>query len=401
MVLEDRHFKGLIAKTPQRQRHSLSFGSAYPICSTVSAATLKSSGSVEKRRTQNLKNTPDCNSDTIRSKARALAQYAAAYREPSHVRSIFELVITAGALVSLWIAMWLSLDVGYWLTLILAVPAAGFLVRLFILQHDCGHGAFFRQRAANEWVGRALGIVTFTPFDVWRRAHALHHATTGNLDRRGIGDIETLTTGEYAARSPLGRLAYRIYRHPIVIFCVGPAYLFLLQHRLPLGMMHAGWRPWVSAMVTNAAIAAAAVLVMWLVGPSAFLLVHIPIVLLAASTGVWLFYVQHQFDRAYWARDGEWNLHEAALHGSSHYDLPAVLRWFTANIGLHHIHHLCSRIPSYRLPEVLRDRPELTQVSHLSLAQSLRSIRLALWDESEKRLISFREARECPAPGSV
>jgi omega-6 fatty acid desaturase (delta-12 desaturase) len=341
-----------------------------------------------------LKNTPKHNSDAIRSEARTLAQYAAAYREPSHVRSIFELVVTVGALVAFWIAMWLSLDVGYWLTLILAVPAAGFLVRLFILQHDCGHGSFFRRRAANEWVGRVLGILTFTPFDVWRRAHAMHHATTGNLDRRGIGDIGTLTTGEYAARSRLGRLGYRIYRHPAVMFGLGPAYLFLLQHRLPVGMMRVGWRPWISSMATNAAIVSAALLTMWLVGPTAFLLVHIPIMLLAASIGVWLFYVQHQFDGAYWERAEEWNLHEAALRGSTHYDLPAVLRWYTGNIGLHHIHHLCSRVPFYRLPHVLRDRPELAEVSRLSIGQSLRNVRLALWDENEKRLVSFREARQ-------
>ena len=340
-----------------------------------------------------MENTPTCHSDADGIDARALAQYAARYREPSHARSLFELGVTAGPLVALWIAMWLSLSVGYWLTLIIAVPAAGFLVRLFIIQHDCGHGAFFRWHAANEWVGRALGILTLTPFDVWRRAHALHHATAGNLDRRGMGDILTLTTKEYAARSRLSRLKYRIYRHPVVMFVVGPAYLFLLQHRLPLGMMRGGWRPWVSSMATNAAIVSGALATMWFVGPSAFLLVHVPIVLLAASIGVWLFYVQHQFDPAHWARDGEWNLHDAALHGSSHYDLPAVLRWFTANIGMHHIHHLCSRVPSYRLPQVLRDRPELADVSRLTLVQSIRSVRLALWDETEKRLVSFRDAR--------
>ena len=340
-----------------------------------------------------MENTPTCHSDADGIDARALAQYAARYREPSHARSLFELGVTAGALIALWIAMWLSLSVGYWLTLIIAVPAAGFLVRLFIIQHDCGHGAFFRWRAANEWVGRALGILTLTPFDVWRRAHALHHATAGNLDRRGMGDILTLTTEEYAARSRLSRLKYRIYRHPVVMFVVGPAYLFLLQHRLPLGMMRGGWRPWVSSMATNAAIVFGALATMWFVGPSAFLLVHVPIVLLAASIGVWLFYVQHQFDPAHWARDGEWNLHDAALHGSSHYDLPAVLRWFTANIGMHHIHHLCSRVPSYRLPQVLRDRPELADVSRLTLIQSIRSVRLALWDETEQRLVSFRDAR--------
>lgn len=289
--------------------------------------------------------------------------------------------------------MWFSLSVGYWLTLIIAVPAAGFLVRLFVIQHDCGHGAFFRWRPANEWVGRALGILTLTPFDVWRWAHTMHHATAGNLDRRGIGDIGTLTRQEYVARSSLGRLTYRLYRHPLVMFGVGPAYLFLLENRIPLAMLRAGWRPWVSSMATNAAIVLGAAITMWLVGPSAFLLVHIPIALLAASMGVWLFYVQHQFDPAYWARDGEWDLHDAALRGSSHYDLPSVLRWFTANIGMHHVHHLCSQIPCYRLPQVLRDCPELANAPRLTFRQSVQTVRLALWDETEKRLISFRDAR--------
>jgi omega-6 fatty acid desaturase (delta-12 desaturase) len=325
--------------------------------------------------------------------ARALAQFAFLYREPSRTRSLFELGISAGALVLLWVAMWLSLRVGYWLTLLIAVPAAGFLVRLFMIQHDCGHGAFFRGKLVNDWVGRALGVLTLTPYDVWRRSHAMHHATTGNLDRRGIGDIDTLTVSEYRARSRLGRLSYRLYRHPLVLFGIGPAYLFLVEQRLPFGMMKDGWRPWASALGTNAAILFAFALMMWLVGPFPFLLVHLPIVLLAASIGVWLFYVQHQFEGARWARNGTWDFHEAALHGSSYYDLPAVLRWFTANIGMHHVHHLCSRIPYYRLPRVMRDRPELRDVSRLTVLQSLRAVRLTLWDETRQRLVSFRVAR--------
>jgi acyl-lipid omega-6 desaturase (Delta-12 desaturase) len=332
-------------------------------------------------------------SDIPRLDPKALAQTAAGYRIPSHTRSVFELAITAGALVVLWIAMRFSLSVGYWLTLILAVPAAGFLVRLFIIQHDCGHGSFFRLRSANDWVGRVIGVLTFTPFDVWRRAHAMHHATAGNLDRRGIGDIATLTVGEYWAKNWSGRLLYRIYRHPFVMFGVGPAYLFLLEQRLPIGMMRAGWRPWASSIATNAGIVLVVGLMMWLVGPSRFLLVHAPIVLLAASMGVWLFYVQHQFDGVSWARGEVWDLQDAALHGSSHYDLPGVLRWFTANIGMHHIHHLCSRVPSYRLPSVLRDLPGLSGIGRVTLMQSLRSVRLALWDETAQRLVSFKDAR--------
>ena len=327
------------------------------------------------------------------SDARGWTQILARYRIPNLVRSIVELAITAGPLVLLWFLMWASLDLGYWLCLLLAVPAAGFLVRLFMIQHDCGHGAFFRHRLANDWVGRLIGVMTLTPYDFWRRTHAIHHSTSGNLDRRGTGDIDTLTVHEYLARSRWGRLRYRVYRHPIIMFGIGPAYLFIVQHRLPVGLMRGGWQPWLSTMATNAAIAAIVATMIWLIGVGAFLLVHLPIMLLAGSIGVWLFYVQHQFEDTVWAHDRAWNLHDAALHGSSHYDLPHVLRWFTANIGAHHIHHLCSRIPYYRLPLVLRDYPDLGAVGRLTLVQSFRCVRLVLWDEGQQRLVSFREAR--------
>src|SRR6478609_8160128 len=272
----------------------------------------------------------------------AWTKILARYREPSRVRSVTELVITIVPLC-----------------LLLAVPAAGFLVRLFMIQHDCGHGAFFRRRGTNDWVGRVLGVLTLTPYDFWRRTHAVHHSTSGNLDRRGMGDIDTLTVQEYLARSPLGRLRYRFYRHPLVMFGIGPAYLFIVQHRLPVGLMREGWQPWLSTMATNAAIGGIVATMIWLIGVGPFLLVHLPVMLLAASVGVWLFYVQHQFEHTVWAHDEAWNLQEVALHGSSHYALPPLLRWFTANIGVHHVHHLCSRIPCYRLPVVLRDHPDL------------------------------------------
>jgi omega-6 fatty acid desaturase (delta-12 desaturase) len=315
------------------------------------------------------------------------------YREPDQVRSVIEVLITAVPFVLLWILAWASLGLGYWLSLIIAVPAAGFLVRLFMIQHDCGHGAFFRHRWANDWAGRVIGVMTLTPYDHWRRSHAIHHATSGNLERRGIGDIETLTVREYLGLSRWRRLAYRLYRNPLVMFGIGPAYLFLVQHRLPMGAMLSGWRPWLSTMATNAAIALLVVTTMWFVGVGPFVLVHLPITLLASSIGVWLFYVQHQFEDTFWAKDTAWTLHEAALHGSSHYDLPIVMRWFTANIGIHHVHHLCSRIPYYRLPRVLRDHLELSGVGRLTLAQSLGCVRLVLWDETQRRLISFRDLR--------
>jgi len=325
--------------------------------------------------------------------ARDLIQVLARYRTPSPARSIVELVITAGPLILLWLLMWATLDLGYWLCLLLAVPAAGFLVRLFMIQHDCGHGAFFHRRLANDWVGRVIGVVTLTPYDFWRRTHAVHHATSGNLERRGIGDVDTLTVHEYLARSRWGRLCYRAYRHPVVMFGLSPAYLFIVQHRLPVGLMSSGWRPWLSTSGTNVAIAALVATMIWLVGIGPFLLVHLPIMLLAASAGVWLFYIQHQFENTVWAHDEAWNLQEVALYGSSHYALPSLLRWFTANIGIHHIHHLCSRIPYYRLPLVLRDYPALDGIGRLTLLQSFRCVRLVLWDEGQKRLVSFREMR--------
>jgi acyl-lipid omega-6 desaturase (Delta-12 desaturase) len=320
----------------------------------------------------------------LRSWTRALV----AYREPSHTRSIFELVITLVPLVVLWAISWAAVHYGYWwASPAVGVVAAGFLLRLFMIQHDCGHGAFFRQRVANDWVGRIIGVLTLTPYDFWRHTHAAHHATSGNLDRRGMGDVDTLTVNEYRALPVWRRLTYRLYRHPAIMFGIGPTYLFVLRHRLPIGLMRAGWRPWISVMATNLGIAAIVALLMWLIG------VGLPIMLVAASLGVWLFYVQHQFEETSWDNDGQWTLQAAALNGSSYYDLPAVLRWFTANIGMHHVHHLSSRIPYYRLPRALRDYPELSSISRLTLLESFRCVRLVLWDESRRRLVTFREAR--------
>jgi omega-6 fatty acid desaturase (delta-12 desaturase) len=324
--------------------------------------------------------------------ARRWTQILGGYRQPNYLRSIAELVITALPLAALWAAAWFAFTLGHaWISLLIAIPAAGFLVRLFMIQHDCGHGSFFAHRHANDWVGRVIGVLTLTPYDFWRRSHAMHHATAGNLDHRGIGDVDTLTVREYRALSYWGRLKYRLYRHPLIMFGLGPAYLFLLQQRLPVGMMRKGWQPWASTMATNLAIALVVAILVWFVGITAFLLVHLPIMLLAATAGVWLFYMQHQFERTVWARDGEWRLHDAALWGSSYYDLPSFLCWFTANIGVHHVHHLCSRIPYYRLPEVLRDHPELRAIGRLTLLESLHCVRLALWDEEQNRLVSFRE----------
>jgi omega-6 fatty acid desaturase (delta-12 desaturase) len=333
------------------------------------------------------------NSGRMTTDVRTLREILNRYRNPSDLRSIVEIAVTALPLVALWATAWLTCSLGHpWASLLVAAPAAGFLVRLFLIQHDCGHGAFFSDRRANDWVGRFIGVITLTPYDHWRRTHAVHHATSGNLDRRGMGDVDTLTVREYRARSRWGRLRYRLYRHPLVLFGIGPAYLFFLQQRLPVGLMRAGWQPWLSTMATNAAIALIVAVFVWLIGLKAFLFVHLPSMLFAGAIGVWLFYVQHQFEYTTWDEQREWSLHEAALYGSSHYDLPAWLRWFTANIGVHHVHHLCSRIPYYRLPQVLRDHPELCSVSRVTLLESLGCVRLVLWDETKRRLVTFREA---------
>jgi omega-6 fatty acid desaturase (delta-12 desaturase) len=323
-----------------------------------------------------------------------LSRALLAYCRPDARRALFEVVVTAVPLVILWAAMWWSLSVGYWLTLLLAIPAGGFMVRLFIIQHDCGHGAFFRQREANAWVGRVLGVFTLTPFDYWKRNHAIHHATSSNLDRRGIGDIDLLTVEDYRSKSWLGRLAYRCYRSAPVMFVIGPAYMFFLQHRLPFHQMRDGWRPWISTMATNAAIVAAAAGMIWLVGWAPFLMVHLPIMVLAASMGVWLFYVQHQYEDVAWARSSGWSHNDAGLRGSSYYDLPGFLRWITGNIGIHHVHHLNSRIPYYRLPKVLRDHPELKTVGRLTVWDSLKGVRLSLWCERGQKMVSFKAARQ-------
>jgi omega-6 fatty acid desaturase (delta-12 desaturase) len=311
------------------------------------------------------------------------------YRGAQLGRSLWELAVTIIPFAGLWLLAWASLSVSIWLTLLFAIPAAGFLVRMFLIQHDCGHGTFFRKRATNDALGRFLGVFTLTPYDVWQRSHATHHASAGNLDHRGTGDIWTLTVREYAALPWWRKVQYRIYRHPFVLFGIGPSVLFLINQRLPLGYFRAGWRYWASAMGTNAGILALGGLIYWLTGLDGLLYVHLPIVLIAASAGVWLFYVQHQFEETHWRAADDWNVHEAGLEGSSYYKLPAPLQWLTANIGLHHIHHLSSRIAFYRLPDVLRDYPELGEIRTITLRESFACARLKLWDEDAGKLVAF------------
>ncbi len=325
--------------------------------------------------------------------ARELLKALASYRQPDRLRSIFELIVTIVPFFILWIGAWMALSVSYWLTMALSLAAGGFLVRFFLIQHDCGHGAFFLSKKTNDWVGRILGVVTLTPYDIWRRSHAIHHATSGNLDERGVGDIDTLTIREYRALSPMRQLLYRLYRSPPVLLVIGPAFQFLLRNRLPQ-MFNSDKRSyWISAMGTNLSIAIVAAIITYFTGLGAFLAVHLPITIVAASIGVWMFYVQHQFEDTFWEGEEKWQMYEAALKGSSHYDLPAPFRWMTANIGVHHVHHLASRIPYYRLHDVMQDFPELVDIRRLTFVQSLSCLKLRLWDEDNRKLVSFAQAR--------
>jgi omega-6 fatty acid desaturase (delta-12 desaturase) len=328
----------------------------------------------------------------ILNTANSWARRLAPYRVASNSRAVVEIVITAAPFLALWVASWWFYHISAWASLALSVPTAAFLVRLFMLQHDCGHLAMFTSKHANDWVGRALGFLTLTPYDYWRHTHAMHHMSSGNLERRGIGDIETLTLVEYRALGFWGRLKYRLYRNPIVLFGLGPVYLFLIAQRFPLDTFKNGRASWLSVFGTNAGILIAACAMMYVIGIPAFLVVHLPVVILGAAIGVWLFYVQHQFDETHWSRPPDWSQEEAALRGSSFYDLPKPLMWLTGNIGIHHLHHLSSRIPFYRLPRVLKDFPELENVGRITLWQSFKCVNLNLWDEAGKKLISFREA---------
>ena len=313
----------------------------------------------------------------------------ARYKGADVRRSLTQLGISGALFAGAWTLMYLSLGVHYWLTLLLAVPTAFFLIRLFIIQHDCGHGSFFPSGRVADAVGSILGVLTLTPYHYWKKTHALHHATSGNLEHRGFGDIDTLTVDEYLARSRWQRFIYRLYRHPVVLFGVGAIVHFFIRHRLPTIVPREWTRERRSILWTNVGLAAVIVLMGWLVGFGAFVRVQLPVTLLSTSIGVWLFYVQHQFEPTYWEHDDRWQYDAAALQGSSYYRLPKILQWATGNIGIHHIHHLHPRIPNYRLQRVLDEHVELRNVPTLTLLESFRCVRLTLWDEQKRRLVPF------------
>jgi omega-6 fatty acid desaturase (delta-12 desaturase) len=309
-------------------------------------------------------------------------------------RSLFQLITTATPFVALLVIMAAASDGRYWLTLLLAIPTAGLLVRLFIIQHDCGHGSFFKSRAANDLLGRALCVLTLTPYGNWRQGHAMHHAANGNLDRRGRGDVDTLTVAEYVALAPLKKLGYRLYRNPFVMVLLGAPINFMLLQRLPTGRAFRDRDARRSIMSLNLALIVAFGLPMALIGVVPVLATYLPVMIVASWIGNWLFYVQHQFEETYWDQQGDWDFHTAALRGSSYFKLPPILQWFSGNIGLHHVHHLCSRIPNYRLQACLDTAPELDRIAkRITLGESLRCWRLALWDEQRRLLVGFRDLK--------
>jgi omega-6 fatty acid desaturase (delta-12 desaturase) len=315
----------------------------------------------------------------------------AAYVRPRLGRSVLDLATSVVPYLVLSVLMYLAVDVSYLLVLAGAVPASGFLLRTYIVFHDCAHGSFLPAKRANVWLGVLLGLLVYSPFHSWRHSHAVHHATAGDLDRRGVGDVLTLTVAEYAASPWRRRLGYRLFRNPLVMFGLGPIYAMVLQPRL----VSRSARPRVrrSVLATNIALAILVAALCWLVGWREYLLVQWPAALLAGSAGVWLFYVQHQFEDTYWQSANDWSYADAALRGSSHLRLPRVLQFFTGNIGLHHVHHLSARIPNYNLQRAHDENPIFHGVPTLSVWDGLRAVRLKLWDEDRGRLVTFAEAR--------
>lgn len=321
-----------------------------------------------------------------------------AYRADAR-QSIFQLVTTATPFIALLVIMAAVSPGHYWLTLLLAVPAAGLLVRLFIIQHDCGHGSFFKSRAANDVLGRAISVLTLTPYLSWKLSHAAHHASAGNLDRRGRGDVETLTVAEYQASAPFRRLAYRLYRNPLVMVLFGAPINFIILQRLPLGRDFRDRKSRNSILSLDLALFVAFGLPCALFGVVPVLGTYLPVMVIASWVGNWLFYVQHQFEGTHWERQSDWDFHVTGVGGSSYFKLPPILQWFSGNIGLHHVHHLCSRIPNYRLQACLDAAPELDGVSKLiTLRESLGCWRLALWDERRRLLVGFGDLK--PAVGT-
>jgi acyl-lipid omega-6 desaturase (Delta-12 desaturase) len=319
------------------------------------------------------------------------------YQQPSLPRALWQTVNTFGPYALLWYFMYLALPVSWWIVVPLAILAGAFTVRIFIIFHDCGHGSYFKSRRANDIVGFISGMLTFTPYYHWRWEHNIHHASSGHLDKRGIGDIWTMTVQEYLEASRWKRFAYRLARNPFVLFLVAPLYLFLIKQRLPSG--NASKRERYSVYWMNLAILAMAAVLSFTFGLKAYLLIQSIVLMVAGASGIWLFYVQHQFEDVYWDRGEDWDYTRAALEGSSFYKLPKILQWFSGNIGFHHIHHLSSRIPNYNLERCHKADPLFQRVQPVTLLGSFKSLTFRLWDEQRRKLVGFGHLKKLRRPG--
>ena len=318
-------------------------------------------------------------------------QIVARYQKPSTLRATWQIVNTLVPFLALWVLMYFTMSISWWLTVPLAILAGAILVRAFIIFHDCGHGSFFKSYTANHIVGAISGVLTFTPFYYWRWQHAIHHSSSGDLDRRGTGDVWTLTVQEYLESSRWKRFSYRLARNPVVLFVIAPLYLFLVHQRFP--SLKAPARERYSVYWTNLAIGTLAAIGIAVFGLKAYLIIQLIILTTAGGLGVWLFYVQHQFEGVYWERRGEWDYVQAALQGSSFYKLPRILQWFSGNIGFHHIHHLSPRIPNYHLEKCHRDEPLFQTIKPVTFFGSFKSLTFRLWDEQKRKLVGFGSIR--------
>lgn len=323
-----------------------------------------------------------------------LKQDVAAFERSDTRTSLWQVANTIVPLIVLWYLAYASLSVSYWLTLPIAIVAAGFMVRTFILFHDCCHQSFFKNRLANDILGTITGMLTLVPYEQWKRSHSIHHATSGNLDRRGIGDMWLLTVDEYAAASLWRRIAYRIYRNPLVMFGLGPIAVFLLEYRF--NRKGAKRQERINTWLTNAGIAGLYGLLGWAVGWQAFLLVQGPIFFVSGLLGIWLFYVQHQFEDSYFENEEEWSYVQAAVEGSSYYKLPKPLQWITGNIGFHHVHHLSPKVPNYHLEKAHLATPPLQKATTITIRTSLKALRFRLWDERGKSFVGYKAAAGHP-----
>ncbi|MDR0136557.1 fatty acid desaturase [Metabacillus idriensis] len=322
---------------------------------------------------------------------RNLRKQVAPYEKANTKASIMQIINTLGPFFILWALAYQSLSISYFLTLGFAVLAAGFLTRIFIIFHDCCHHSFFKNRKANKILGTITGVLTLFPYSQWQHDHSIHHATSSNLDKRGTGDIWVLTVDEYLAEPMWRRIAYRLYRNPLVMFGLGPTYVFLFKNRF--NKKGAKRSEKMNTYLTNALIAAAAAALCLTIGWEAFLLVQGPIFLISGSMGVWLFYVQHTFEDSYFEEDENWDYVKAAVEGSSFYKLPKPLQWLTGNIGYHHVHHLSPRVPNYRLEEAHNNTAPLQNIPTITLATSLQSLKFRLWDERSKKFVGYKEIR--------